>query len=197
MVTTILLGLVQATGGWIHPFDIPQPEAFPAEIRVVIEIPSGGGVKYEIDPALGYVTVDRFIQTPLRYPGSYGSIPRTKAADGDPLDVLLIAREPLPPGVLIRVRPIGVLRLLDSGEQDDKVLAVPAADVDPSYDGIADVGDLPEIERRRIGQFFELYEGLTPGQTAALGGLEGREAALRTLQSAAELYRRERGTSER
>jgi inorganic pyrophosphatase len=196
MIGAILLSLAQGAGAWAHPFDLPQPDGFPAEILVVIEIPAGGGVKYEIDPTHGYVTVDRFIQSALRYPGSYGSVPRTIAGDGDPLDVLLIAREPLPPGVAVRVRPIGVLRLLDSGEQDDKVLAVPARDLDPTYAAIGDVSELPEMERRRIGQFFELYEGLTPGQVTELGGLEGRDAALRTLEAAAASYTRERGAAE-
>lgn len=188
MMLPLLLGLLQAAGLWSHPYDAPQAESFPAELWAVIEIPSGGGVKYELDPVSGRVLVDRFVQTPLRYPGSYGSIPRTHAEDGDPLDVLVVAREPLHPGVMIRVRPIGVLRLVDSGDQDDKVIAVPARDVDPTFDAIADVADLPALDLRRIEMFFEEYERLPAGERAQLQGVEGREAALVILNAAASRY---------
>ena len=146
-----------------HPFLAAQPKKAPEEVLLTVEIPAGSFTKYEINEE-GLVYVDRFQSMPVVYPANYGSMPRTLAGDGDPLDALVLTREPLHPGVLIAFRPIGYLRMLDKGEQDDKVIGVPTDKVDPTYSNIRDLADLPEIERQRIEAFFRIYKDLPAGR---------------------------------
>lgn len=146
-----------------HPFLAAQPKKAPDEVLLAVEIPAGSFTKYEINEE-GLVYVDRFQSMPVVYPANYGSMPRTLAGDGDPLDALVLTREPLHPGVLIAFRPIGYLRMLDKGEQDDKVIGVPTDKVDPTYSNIRDLADLPEIERQRIEAFFRIYKDLPAGR---------------------------------
>ncbi len=154
----------------VHPFLAPQPGNAPEEAVLTVEIPAGSFTKYEIGED-GLVYVDRFQSMPVAYPANYGSMPRTLAGDGDPLDALVLTRAPLHPGVLIRFRPIGVLRMVDKGEHDEKIIGVPTDKVDPTYAGIRDLADLPEIERQRIEAFFRVYKDLPPGRnTVELNG---------------------------
>ena len=146
-----------------HPFLAAQPKKAPEEVLLAVEIPAGSFTKYEINEE-GLVYVDRFQSMPVVYPANYGSMPHTLAGDGDPLDALVLTREPLHPGVLIAFRPIGYLRMLDKGEQDDKVIGVPTDKVDPTYSNIRDLADLPEIERQRIEAFFRIYKDLPAGR---------------------------------
>ena len=146
-----------------HPFLAQQPKSAPEEMLLAVEIPAGSFTKYEINDE-GLVFVDRFQSMPVAYPANYGSMPRTLAGDGDPLDALVLTRAPLHPGVLIRFRPIGVLRMLDDGERDEKIIGVPTDKVDPTYAGIRDLGDLPQIERERIEAFFRVYKDLPKGR---------------------------------
>ena len=146
-----------------HPFLAAQLKKAPEEVLLAVEIPAGSFTKYEINEE-GLVYVDRFQSMPVVYPANYGSMPRTLAGDGDPLDALVLTREPLHPGVLIAFRPIGYLRMLDKGEQDDKVIGVPTDKVDPTYSNIRDLADLPEIERQRIEAFFRIYKDLPAGR---------------------------------
>lgn len=115
----------------------------------------------------------------MAYPANCGTIPETRAEDGDALDVLVYSRAPIQSGAFIRVRPIGILRMLDRGKQDDKILAVPTSAVDPTYDAIREPGDLPAIERQRLIMFFSTYKLLPeqPGETE-LSGIDGAQAAL-------------------
>jgi len=108
--------------------------------------------------------VDRFQSMPVAYPANYGSMPRTRAGDDDPLDALVLTREPLHPGVVVRFRPIGYLKMVDDGEQDEKVIGVPTDALDPTYSGIRDLSDLPLIERQRIEAFFRIYKDLPMGR---------------------------------
>ena len=147
----------------VHPFLAKQPDKAPEEVLLTVEIPAGGFTKYEINDE-GLVYVDRFQSMPVVYPANYGSMPRTLAGDGDPLDALVLTREPLHPGVLIRFRPIGVLRMLDDGDHDEKIIGVPTDKIDPTYAGIRDLGDLPAIERERIEAFFRVYKDLPKGR---------------------------------
>ncbi|KAF1696542.1 pyrophosphatase [Pseudoxanthomonas daejeonensis] len=146
-----------------HPFLATQPEQAPDEVLLAVEIPAGSFTKYEINEA-GLLYVDRFQSMPVAHPANYGSMPRTLAGDGDPLDALVLTREPLSPGVLVRFRPIGVLRMLDKGEQDEKIIGVPTDKVDPTYAGIRDLADLPLVERQRIEAFFRVYKDLPEGR---------------------------------
>ena len=147
----------------LHPFLAPQPKGAPEEVLLAVEIPAGSFTKYEINED-GLVFVDRFQSMPVAYPANYGSMPRTLAGDGDPLDALVLTREPLHPGVLIRFRPVGVLRMTDDGEGDEKIIGVPTDKIDPTYAGIRDLGDLPLIERQRIEAFFRVYKDLPAGR---------------------------------
>ncbi|MEL1263820.1 inorganic diphosphatase [Pseudoxanthomonas putridarboris] len=146
-----------------HPFLAEQPRSAPEEVLLAVEIPAGSFTKYEINDE-GLVFVDRFQSMPVAYPANYGSMPRTLAGDGDPLDALVLTREPLHPGVLIKFRPVGVLRMIDDGEHDEKIIGVPTDKVDPTYADIRDLSDLPEIERDRIEAFFRVYKDLPKGR---------------------------------
>lgn len=167
-----------------HPYRILQPEDAPQRLLAVIEIPSGSAIKYEIHPETGHVFVDRFLSMPVHYPTNYGSLPSLMAVDGDPLDVLVLSRIPIAPGALIEVRPIGLLRMKDGGEADDKFIAVPTTDVDPHYRDIADVSDLSEHERLEIEYFFAVYKQLPKGgKTVVLDGFDGADIALERLEA--------------
>ena len=165
-----------------HPFLAQQPKAAPEEVLLAVEIPAGSFTKYEINDE-GLVFVDRFQSMPVAYPANYGSMPRTLAGDGDPLDALVLTREPLHPGVLVKFRPIGVLRMLDDGKHDEKIIGVPTDKIDPTYAGIRDLVDLPEIERQRIEAFFRVYKdlpkGRNPVQLNGYGDAEEAKALIR------------------
>lgn len=164
MLLAVSAGAADAREAHIrHPFLAQQPKAAPEEVLLAVEIPAGSFTKYEINDE-GLVFVDRFQSMPVAYPANYGSMPRTLAGDGDPLDALVLTREPLHPGVLVKFRPIGVLRMLDDGKHDEKIIGVPTDKIDPTYAGIRDLADLPEIERQRIEAFFRVYKDLPKGR---------------------------------
>lgn len=176
----------------IHPFDVPQTDNYPEEIQVVIEIPQGSLIKYEIDADTGYVVADRFQSMSVQYPGNYGSIPQTIGGDGDPLDVLVLTREPLVPGTVMTVRPIGTLNMIDGGEADEKIIAVPASSIDPMYDKINDLSDLPKIELQRIEKFFAVYKQLPEGRKSVeLNGFETAEVTKQAVKKAIDAYQAE------
>lgn len=165
----------------------PPPAGAADEAEVVVEIPAGGSVKYEIDACTGALRVDRFLAMPVRYPANYGFVAGTRAADGDALDALVLTREPLVPGARLRVRVLGVLRMVDGGEDDPKLIAVPAPDVDPVYAGMGDIGDVPAAERERIEAFFDVYKRLPRGGAAVeLRGFGGADEAAALLREARE-----------
>ena len=133
----------------------------PDEVNVVIEVPIGGEpIKYEFDKASGALVVDRFLYTPMHYPGNYGFIPKTLSGDGDPCDVLVANSRALVPGAVIAVRPIGVLIMQDEAGADEKIVAVPASRLTKRYDGVVEAGDLPPITLKQIEHFFEHYKDL-------------------------------------
>ncbi|SEK82054.1 inorganic pyrophosphatase [Pseudoxanthomonas sp. GM95] len=153
-----------------NPLHAPQPKKSPEEATVLVEIPAGSFTKYETNED-GLIFVDRFQSMPVAYPANYGSMPSTLAGDGDPLDALVLTREPLHPGVLINFRPIGVLRMIDKGEHDEKIIGVPTDKIDPTYANIRALADLPEIEKQRIEAFFRIYKDLPAGRnTVELNG---------------------------
>lgn len=169
VVCQLLLGMVllqplHAGESIRHPFHAKQPASAPDEVLLAVEIPAGSFTKYEIGEEDGLVYVDRFQSMPMVYPANYGSMPRTLAGDNDPLDALVLTRAPLHPGTLIGFRPIGVLRMIDDGEHDQKIIGVPTDRIDPTYAGIRDIDDLPEIERQRIEAFFRVYKDLPEGR---------------------------------
>jgi inorganic pyrophosphatase len=137
----------------------------PDDINVVIEVPVGGEpIKYEMDKASGALVVDRFLYTPMRYPGNYGFIPHTLSADGDPVDVLVCNTRAIFPGAVINCRPIGVLVMEDDGGGDEKLIAVPSAKLTKRYNSVLNYSDLPSITVSQIEHFFAHYKDLEPGK---------------------------------
>jgi inorganic pyrophosphatase len=142
----------------------------PADLHAVIEIPLGGvPVKYELDKASGAMFVDRFLHTAMFYPGNYGFIPQTLAADGDPCDVLVIAPVPVVPGAVIRCRPVGALLMEDQAGMDEKIIAVPVEELHPFYAGVDSYLDLPELMRDQIAHFFQHYKDLEKDKWTRIG----------------------------
>ena len=173
-----------------HPFHAAQADNAPADVHLAVEIPAGSFTKYEINEE-GLVFVDRFQSMPVVYPANYGSLPRTLGGDNDPLDALVLTREALHPGVLIKFRPIGYLKMIDGGEADEKIIGVPSSDIDPTYDTIQDIDDLPAIERQRIEAFFRVYNQRPEGRKKVeLNGFGNAEEARKMIQQAMDNYQK-------
>ncbi len=154
----------------------------PEDINVIIEVPVGGEpIKYELDKASNALFVDRFLYTPMRYPGNYGFVPHTLCDDGDPLDVMVMNSRPIIPGGVVRCRPIGVLLMEDEHGQDEKIIAVPVSKLTPAYDHIKDVSDLPEIEVKKVEHFFTHYKDLEPNKWVKISGVVGVDAAKKAI----------------
>jgi inorganic pyrophosphatase len=149
------------------------PDKF-ATVDIVVEIPSGSRNKYEIDHSSGAVRLDRVLYSSVHYPADYGFIPGTRAADGDPLDVLVIVQEPTFPGCHIEIRPIGVLLMRDEKGIDEKILGVPVAD--PRFDGIDDIGHLQQHWLVEIENFFNIYKTLEAKESHVEGWKGAAEA---------------------
>lgn len=168
-----------------HPLTIPQPDSAPAIVLAGVEISAGSIAKYEIHPDHGVLMLDRFQSMPVVYPANYGFLPSTVAADGDTLDVLVLTREPVTPGAFLYVRPIGLLKLRDGGERDDKIIAVPADDVDPDYRHLHELTDLPGTQRERIEAFFRVYKDLPAGRKLVeIEGYQDAKAARAAIADA-------------
>ncbi|QHI94993.1 inorganic diphosphatase [Aristophania vespae] len=149
----------------------------PNDVNVVIEIPQGSQVKYEVDKESGAIFVDRFLFTPMAYPTAYGFIPNTLAADGDPVDALVLAPAAVVPGCVIRARPIGVLKMEDESGRDEKIICVPHDKIHPQFHDVNNIEDLPEITRKAIAHFFERYKDLEPNKWVKVSGWDSKEEA--------------------
>ena len=170
----------------IHPWKDLSPGPHPPDlVTAVIEIPRGSRNKYELDKDSGLMRLDRVLYSAVHYPGDYGFIPRTLHEDGDPLDVLVRINEPTFPGCQIDVRPVGVLKLLDRGEPDDKILAVPSHD--PQHNEYFDIADLPGHYLREIEHFFGIYKDLE-GKRVEIVGWEKSERALEIIVDSIRRY---------
>ncbi len=157
---------------------VPSGKDLPNDFNVVIEIPAHADpVKYEVDKESGAIFVDRFMSTSMHYPCNYGYIPHTIAGDGDPVDVLVLSPFALPPGSVVRCRPIGMLAMVDEAGEDAKLLAVPVDKLTPIYRSVTSPRDLPQITLDQISHFFEHYKDLEPGKFVKVSGwLEADEA---------------------
>ena len=163
----------------------------PEDINVIIEVPVGGEpIKYELDKDAGTLFVDRFLYTPMRYPGNYGFVPHTLSDDGDPIDVLVANTRTIVPGAVINCRPIGVMVMTDEAGMDEKIIAVPTAKISRRYEKISEFVDLPEISRQQIEHFFEHYKDLEPGKWVKV---ESWGDAARARQMIEEAIERARG----
>lgn len=162
----------------------------PHEVNVIIEVPVGGEpIKYEMDKEAGTLVVDRFLYTPMSYPGNYGFVPHTLSEDGDPIDVLVCNTRSLVPGCVINVRPIGVLVMEDNAGQDEKILAVPSTRTTRRYDKIDDYSDMPPITLQQVEHFFEHYKDLEPGKWVKIGDWRGADTARELIVEAIERAR--------
>ncbi len=159
----------------------------PDDVNVIIEVPIGGEpIKYEMDKAAGTLVVDRFLYTPMRYPGNYGFIPHTLSEDGDPIDVLVANTRPIVPGAVINVRPIGVLMMEDDGGGDEKIIAVPSPKLTQRYANVHEYTQLPPITVAQVQHFFEHYKDLEPGKWVKLKGWGDAATARRMIVEAIE-----------
>jgi len=154
----------------------------PHEINVIIEVSlRSDPIKYEFDKESGAIFVDRFLYTTMFYPCNYGFVPHTLAADGDPIDVMVVGRMPVQPGAVLPVRPIGVLELEDEAGGDEKILAVPLPRITLIYDKVRTWRDLPEIDLKRIQHFFEHYKDLEPEKWVRVGNWRDPDEAHRLI----------------
>jgi inorganic pyrophosphatase len=147
--------------------DIETGPKIPSVINVIVEIPKGSQNKYEYDKKRGIIKLDRVLFSPFFYPGEYGIIPQTYAEDGDPMDALVLVTNHTYPGVLIESRPIGMLRMKDGGEMDNKILCVAKDDI--RYENLKDIADLDKHYLKEIGHFFEVYKHLEGKKVEILG----------------------------
>jgi inorganic pyrophosphatase len=173
----------------LHEID-PGPDC-PEVVRMIVEIPKNSSNKYEFDTGLGLFRLDRALYSPLHYPGDYGFIPGTTAADGDPTDMLVIADDPTFTGCLIDVRPIGLLDMSDENGIDEKILGVPKSN--PRFDQVHTIDQLAPHVRREIEHFFTIYKELEGKQTQ-LRGWRGPKEARDRIAHARECFLKSRGT---
>jgi inorganic pyrophosphatase len=164
----------------------------PNDFNVIIEIPMNADpIKYEVDKESGAIFVDRFMGTAMHYPCNYGYVPNTLSDDGDPVDVLVITPFPLIPGVVVRCRPIGVLKMTDESGEDAKVLAVPVDKVLSIYSHWQKPEDLNELRLRQIQHFFEHYKDLEKGKWVKIDGWYGPEEAKQEILNGVASYKKE------
>ncbi|OGG73804.1 inorganic pyrophosphatase [Candidatus Kaiserbacteria bacterium RIFCSPLOWO2_01_FULL_54_20] len=172
--------------------DIPLGENAPEEFNVVVEIPRGSHNKYEIDKESGLIKLDRVNYSAATYPCDYGFAPQTLWDDGDALDVIVLTTNPIPPGILVSVRPVGLMKMTDDGESDDKVIAVPMEDI--RFDDMKDIGDINKHTLKELQHFFEQNKRLKkkPVETT-IHGFSGRADALNAVTRSIETYKQKFG----
>jgi inorganic pyrophosphatase len=170
----------------LHPWhDIPAGPHPPDMVTAIIEIPAKSRNKYELDKKTGALRLDRVLYSAVHYPGDYGFIPRTLHEDNDPLDVLVRINEPTFPGCQIDVRPVGVLKMLDRGEPDDKILSVPCHD--PYHQEYFDIADMPGHYLKEIEHFFHIYKDLE-GRRVEILGWEKSDVAMALILESMQRY---------
>ncbi len=165
--------------------DISPKRINPEDFVCVVEISKGSKNKYELDKETGYIMLDRILHTSTHYPANYGFIPRTYGDDQDPLDVLLLCSEPLEPLTLVRAYPIGVISMIDSGRNDEKIIAIPFSD--PTYNQYTDIDQLPGHIFEEMRHFFKVYKNLENKETA-VNEVSNRAEAVKIIKSAIDSY---------
>jgi len=172
-----------------NKYTVSTGEYAPEKINVVIEIPKGSRIKYELDPVSGLLVVDRILLSAMYYPCNYGFIPQTKEEDGDPIDVLVLGNYPIIPLAIIKARPVGILLTEDEKGQDSKIVAAPLNKVDPSFSTITEADEIPQYLRNQITHFFEHYKELEKGKFVKVIGWKGREIAKTHISGAMNKFR--------
>ena len=165
--------------------DINPQRISPDDFIAVIEIEKGSKNKYELDKETGHIILDRILYTSTHYPANYGLIPRTWADDGDPIDVLVVCAEPLKPLSLVRCYPIGVIKMLDSGKLDEKIIAIPFGD--PTYNSYKDISDLPQHVYGEMCHFFTVYKNLEHKDTV-VNEVEHADEARKIIKKCLDSY---------
>lgn len=165
--------------------DIPVGKNAPKVVNAIIEIPKDSHVKYELDKETGMLSLDRFLYSAVHYPGDYGFVPQTLWEDGDPLDIIILTGRPVYPMTLVKARVIGILRMIDGNEKDDKVIAVYNAD--PRFAEIKDIKDVPKHLMAELRHFFERYKELEGKHVKVLEFLDKKQA-LKDIEYSQELY---------
>jgi inorganic pyrophosphatase len=155
------------------------------EMNVIVEIPKGSKNKYEIDKKTGLIALDRVMHTSQDYPFDYGFVPQSLWHDGDPLDVVLLTTHPLAPGILVKARPVAVMHMVDSGEADEKIVAVPIED--PRFEKVQDLGDINPHTLKEIEHFFLTYKNLQ-NKKVEINGTDGKEQAEAAFEESVKLY---------
>jgi len=167
-----------------HDIDRKDTEEF----NVIVECPKQSRVKYEVDKETGLIKFDRVLYSPMHYPADYGFIPQTLWDDEDPLDVLVLTHEPLVPGCLVKCRPVGLLEMVDDGDDDVKVLAVPVKD--PRFEQVNDLSDVPPHQLKEIKHFFQVYKDLQ-GKEVKVGDWKSQSEAVAAVKKSHDLYDKE------
>lgn len=166
--------------------DISPKRISPDDFIAVIEIPAGGKNKYEMDKETGLLMLDRVLYTSTHYPANYGFIPRTYASDNDPLDVLVLSKEAIVPMTLVRCYPIGVVKMIDNDEVDEKIIAIPVGD--PSMNSYTDISQLPDHTFEEIRHFFKVYKSLEDKKTDVSDVL-GPDEAKKIIKNCIDSYK--------
>jgi inorganic pyrophosphatase len=175
--------------------DVPRGDNVPNELNCIIEIPKGSPNKYEIDKETGLIALDRANYSSAPYPFDYGFVPQTLWDDGDALDIIIPSTFPLATGILVRVRPVAIMEMIDDGESDYKVIAVPVDD--KRWEDVQDLKDLNKHNVQEWKHFFETYKELKGGNVIVkINDIKGREAALEAVQKSIELYEAKFGNKE-
>lgn len=172
----------------MHPWhEVELDEENPDIVPAIIEVPKGSQIKYELDKKSGLVKVDRILYSSVHYPANYGFIPQTYCADKDPLDVLVLGQESVAPLCIMRARPIGVMKMIDGGVADDKIIAI--HEDDPQYNCYHHIDDLPPHTLKTLQRFFEDYK-ILENKEVKIESFLGPKEAMAILKKALELYQK-------
>lgn len=173
--------------------DIDSSRINPHDFLGYIEIPRGSKCKYELDKASGVLILDRILYTSVRYPMSYGFIPRTLGDDDDPLDIVVLCDEAISAGCLVRCYPIGVIAMVDNGRRDEKIISIPFGD--PNYNSVKQIGDLPNHRFAELMHFFEVYKELEDKENSIVDQIMGPPDASRIILESIDNYKNVFGSS--
>ena len=170
--------------------EVSPGKKLPKEINVIIEIPKGSKNKYEIDKETGLIALDRAMHTAQDYPFDYGFVPQTYWDDGDALDVIVLTTYPLAPGILVNARPVAIMGMIDGGDADDKIIAVPVDD--PRWDDVKDLKNINKHTLKEIEHFFSTYKKIQKKEVSVTG-FKGRADAFEAVKRSIKLYKEKFG----